>query len=152
MENPVQLIVEDTVHFPLNGTLARQEWWSLIPPLSLEDGLVHLGPEYRPFAVAMLHTFHCINRIRARLVNIPHTPQTRAHVEHCFNYMRQSVLCAADTTLEPLSETYMEAYGVQNIDGLETNVKHVCRDWSAVYREVERNSAEWDKSGYRVVA
>lgn len=57
------------------------------------------------------------------------------HVRHCFNLLRQAVLCAADTTLDPLD--FSRDGKVIGADGLGT--AHVCRDWTKVYDFVWEN-------------
>ena len=44
------------------------------------------------------------------------------HLFHCVDYIRQGILCRADTTLESRSESNHE-----HIDGY--NVPHQCRRW-----------------------
>ncbi len=59
------------------------------------------------------------------------------HTSHCLNYLRQTLLCAADLTLEPEI-----AEGVQNV-GQGLAVTHVCRDWSKVHEYVKKNGEDW---------
>jgi len=58
------------------------------------------------------------------------------HTDHCLNYLRQTILCSADLTLEP------ELVEGSNDAGEGLAVTHVCRDRSKVYEEWElwRNS------------
>lgn len=121
LENKVLLVPERTTHYQLNGTDADEEWEQLLPASAR---LARLGPNYRPFAVSMLHSLHCLDRLRQSIPNKPITPIGRLHVEHCANYIRESILCAADTQLEPE-------------DG--PGVPHICRDWTAVYKTVVEN-------------
>ena len=52
------------------------------------------------------------------------------HVTHCISYLRQSLKCAADISLEPYK---VELNGV---DGLFSNRQ--CRNYDAVYHWAER--------------
>lgn len=52
------------------------------------------------------------------------SPFSELHVEHCFDYLRQALLCCGDTTLEWPSE-YPDGR-VLNVDGL--GISHQCRD------------------------
>lgn len=62
------------------------------------------------------------------------------HVRHCFNLLRQAVLCAADITLDPLDSVHN---GVPTgADGIGTT--HVCRDWTKVYDYVWENQRDAD--------
>jgi hypothetical protein len=69
---------------------------------------------------------HCLQIIRDTIVRGNPGYRTR----HCLNLLRQAVLCASDTTLDPLSTA-------TSADGLGT--VHVCRDWQIVYDFVEIN-------------
>ncbi|KAF8129466.1 hypothetical protein EV363DRAFT_1337236 [Boletus edulis] len=132
------LFTEETVHYPINGTLADLEWASLVP--AGNNGLVLLGPDsdVRPYAVTMFHTFHCLDRIRKAIVAPPpKTVQARYHVHHCFNYLRQMILCAANTRLNPTN--HMHPSGKLASDGI--GLTYQCRDWDAVYEAFEANYA-----------
>ena len=63
------------------------------------------------------------------------------HITHCFNLLRQAILCAADTTLDPMKDG-------QATDGL--NVTHVCRDWTQVYAFVTANQLSFPAEDWRV--
>ena len=47
------------------------------------------------------------------------------HMDHCIEYMRQSVICNADLALETSYETNK---GHRYVTGWETT--HVCNDWT----------------------
>nr|GAT56699.1 predicted protein [Mycena chlorophos] len=116
---------------------ADEEWASLIP---YGHGWVRLGVEKEAFAVSMYHQLHCLNGIRTALL-IPregHTPQLESHTNHCFNYLRQLLLCKLDTTLEP---TIIAPAGEGKVKASASgeNVVHICRDWAQVRRFVENN-------------
>ncbi|KAI9455539.1 hypothetical protein HD554DRAFT_2178429 [Boletus coccyginus] len=138
------LLTEETAHYPVNGTLADLEWASLVPEGN--HGLVVLGPDSdaRPYAVTMFHTLHCLDRIRMAIVSPSssssgetRTGQSRYHVHHCFNYLRQMVLCAANTRLNPTNHVLPS--GMLASDGI--GLTYQCRDWDAVYEAFEANYA-----------
>lgn len=58
------------------------------------------------------------------------------HTHHCFNYIRQAVLCEANPTLEPIllnGET-------------DTTRPRVCKDWTVVHDLIEKNHNDvWEK-------
>lgn len=129
------LFAEETVHYPINGTLAELEWASLVPEGN--HGLVIMGPDARPYAVTMFHTLHCLDRIRKAIVGSPETTSARYHVQHCFNYIRQMVLCAANTRLNPTN--HVQPSGQLASDGI--GLMYECRDWDKVYEAFEANYA-----------
>jgi hypothetical protein len=87
-----------------------------------------LNPAYltTSIGVSMFHQMHCLQKIRSAIVQ----GDAGHHVRHCLNLLRQAVLCASDTTLDPMNQ-------VNGTDGL--GVVHVCRDWEKVYEFVEEN-------------
>lgn len=93
------------------------------------------GPIY---SVAMFHQMHCLGRIRktywvlrdgvatgdlsmARLL----TGREGSHVHHCLDYLRQSIMCSGDMTLEWPMLTGPSA-GI-TVDGW--NIPHRCKSW-----------------------
>ena len=52
---------------------------------------------------------------------------------HCFDYMRQAIMCSADVALEGHETTFPDDNG--GSDGWDA--KHVCRDYSEVRRYLE---------------
>jgi Mycotoxin biosynthesis protein UstYa len=59
------------------------------------------------------------------------------HLLHCNNYLRQSIICAGDTTLEKAKVHSEKRLGV---DGM--GVSHRCRDWNTIFKFVEDNSPQ----------
>ncbi|KAA1475293.1 hypothetical protein DENSPDRAFT_883454 [Dentipellis sp. KUC8613] len=142
----VALTLENSHHYALNSSTAAAAFHSLYPAGSL--GFLRLGPHDRFFGLAMYHQLHCVDSLRRAILGLAPHGETRLgkmgkegwqedHVGHCLNYLRQSILCAADLTLEPeVVEGEMDAE-----EGL--GVTHVCKDWSAVRGFAERNYEEW---------
>ncbi|XWW96449.1 hypothetical protein V2A60_004423 [Cordyceps javanica] len=125
---------DDPVHYKLKGANATAEWNALRPP---GTGFVFLGEDPQAFDVSMWHQLHCLNHIRAMLVN---GDDGSDHTEHCFHYLRQGILCAADTTLEWGATTKL-ANGDTVASGVGTT--HTCRDWHQVYDWMENNHERW---------
>ncbi|KAI8949550.1 hypothetical protein F4801DRAFT_553130 [Xylaria longipes] len=66
------------------------------------------------------HQLHCLKRLHIAFVGLKNlSPQKLTedlvsirHAEHCFNYLRQGILCAGDVTLEGLDpEGTLLGYG-----------------------------------------
>ena len=55
------------------------------------------------------------------------------HLSHCFDYLRQAIMCHGDTALEGLQTTFGPDVG--GSDGW--NVKHVCRPWDQIHDWLE---------------
>lgn len=65
---------------------------------------------------------------------------TYDHVDHCFDYLRQSIMCSSDTTLEWIMKDGRE------VDGW--GVTHVCRNFKELFDWTERNWDWWDWKSY----
>ena len=93
------------------------------------------------FNTAWVHQLHCVYWVMKEYHRVLHhgpdgteyfiDPTHNAyHTSHCFNYIRQAILCGLDTTLEGSGE------GVGVADG--SGQMHVCRD--------DKQSIEWLES------
>ncbi|KAK5679722.1 hypothetical protein LTS10_007670 [Elasticomyces elasticus] len=142
----------------------RDEAWSLIAPLG--DGFILLpnstaqGIYDLPlgqstsrgqiYDISVFHQLHCLANIRRHLFAMKtaldeadqHELSAHAlqphddHVYHCFDYIRQALMCAGDTTIEwPRTETDGSRFAV---DGW--GITHECKDWSAIMEFMEQNS------------
>ncbi|KAJ7110768.1 hypothetical protein C8R43DRAFT_1243008 [Mycena crocata] len=115
------------------------KWGSIVPPLR---GFIRLGAEGKPYAVATYHQLHCVNGIRFAYVasrdGLFKTEKARAesfaHVNHCFDVLRQSMLCKADTTLVSV--------------GASTAVTRRCPDWTQVRDYIDTNHRFWQDVPY----
>ncbi|KAI0315987.1 hypothetical protein OF83DRAFT_1173300 [Amylostereum chailletii] len=129
---PVQLTVEESVHYPAIGISADEEWAALT---AAGYHYVRLGPDDRLFIVTMFHELHCLRILNLAFSKTP--PATRGHLKHCLDYLRQGALCAADVTLEP-GDFEQRDFEVERV-----GATHTCRDWSAVYPVMDANYYAW---------
>lgn len=121
----VEMLVEDSLHYPMSGPLADEEWSTVMPATG---PVLALGAQKRPFTVSMLHELHCLDVLRRTMVaRAGPSEEARA----CMNYVRQMVMCRADLTLENVRGPW----GGHDVD---QTAAHVCRDWSAVYNAIEQ--------------
>ena len=126
------MTLEESVHYPPLGAPVDKEWLSIASP---SYGYVRLGPEDRTFVITMFHELHClrmINRAFSKMVGA-----NIAHIKHCLNYIRQSVLCDPDLTLEPGNFEERD-FEVERVGGT-----HVCLDWDPLYEWVDENYFGW---------
>lgn len=72
------------------------DWKSIYPQPRM--GFTSLGQSNRTFMVSMYHQLHCLDVIRVGFV--VNGSDAYHHIEHCLRYLRQILLCKADTTLE----------------------------------------------------
>ncbi|KAL1949060.1 hypothetical protein VTO73DRAFT_10866 [Trametes versicolor] len=134
---PAALVLSsDATHFSL---FADDDWGTLFP---LSDGFTTLRSSAnapgRTFLVSMVHQLHCLDVLRVAFV----TNRTGAahHVEHCLRYLRQTVLCHADTTLEPDEPGVRDGRWEHAASGV--GAVHRCRDWTVLRRWLDEHPAE----------
>ncbi|TVY82111.1 Oxidase ustYa [Lachnellula suecica] len=74
------------------------------------------------FMVSVFHQLHCLSYLAQNGFDQTELEQEVAHHSaHCFDYLRQSIMCAADTSLEGKTEA-----------GPGWGSKHECKDYDAV--------------------
>lgn len=115
-------------------------------------GFVRLGPKGRSFAIALYHQIHCVNALRfsytvARdgLVTDPDALKKKIpHDNHCFQFLRQSIMCRADNAIVPLrrNTTSLAAQGF--------GTAHRCGNWADIRRFVLENDAFWNGKPFDV--
>ena len=62
-----------------------------------------------------------------------------SHLAHCFDYLRQAILCAGDTTIEWARQAE-EGDKTSQVDGWE--IEHQCRSSNAIYDFTTKHRAE----------
>ncbi|KIJ30116.1 hypothetical protein M422DRAFT_96479, partial [Sphaerobolus stellatus SS14] len=121
-------------------SLVNDKSWSFM--VASKEGFLRLGPNGRPFATSFNHQLHCVNAVRfdytvARDGLVTDEKELKAklgHINHCFQFLRQSILCKADNTLVPL-EKYNGSIVLNGFGG----PPHRCRDWAQIRHFVENN-------------
>ncbi|KAI0797692.1 hypothetical protein C8Q75DRAFT_801618 [Abortiporus biennis] len=133
----VELTVEESVHYGLSGDQADADWLSNSP---LGVGHVHLGEISRLMGPSMFHEMHCIRSIRYAIASGTRKGPISSfgHIGHCFNYLRQAILCDADLTLEP-GDAFQRDFTVDRV-----GMTHTCHDWRAMYGAVEKSYHMWE--------
>jgi hypothetical protein len=77
----------------------------------------------------MFHQLRCLNVIRSAVAGDSSISQE--HQTHCLNYLRQMVLCRGSTFTESIRGPVEDREVVRE--------SYTCRDWEAVYRELNNN-------------
>ncbi|KAF1924090.1 uncharacterized protein M421DRAFT_95647 [Didymella exigua CBS 183.55] len=95
------------------------------------------------FVLAAFHQMHCLHHISMTMDSLAmqlHAGNTTVdqyalvHNDHCFDYLRNAIMCMADMTLEGQIEGD-GSDGEAGTDG--TGAMHVCRNWDEVVRWAE---------------
>jgi len=97
------------------------------------------------FTTSMTHQLHCLYAVvevySGLKSNVTLPDDHHWHMIHCFDYMRQAIMCSADMSLEGLETTFPDHNG--GSDGWDS--KHVCRDYSKVRSHLENVRAYDDQ-------
>ncbi|KAI1492442.1 hypothetical protein F5X96DRAFT_667795 [Biscogniauxia mediterranea] len=107
-----------------------------------------MWPDKTVFTTSATHQLHCLFAIvqtYSGLTSGHEIPDDHHwHMIHCFDYMRQAIMCSADMALEGLETTFPDHNG--GSDGWDS--KHVCRDWNQVKSYLESVRAYDDQLIY----
>ncbi|KAE9364268.1 hypothetical protein N431DRAFT_473864 [Stipitochalara longipes BDJ] len=101
--------------------------YELPPSYPLNDTKEHS----EVYQASVIHQLHCLAYIRARsrgcdngeMIPDSEKDDSHFHIVHCLEYLRQAIVCHADTTLEQ---------GLLSGNFVGEGALHQCRDWSAV--------------------
>ncbi|KAI0443431.1 hypothetical protein F4803DRAFT_316644 [Xylaria telfairii] len=91
---------------------------------------------------SMTHQLHCLYAIAeayaAMTSDTSRVPkETPWHLTHCFDYIRQGIMCCGDVALEGQQTTFPE--GFEGSDGWDS--KHVCKDYNQILAYLDKNRA-----------
>ncbi|PSK53162.1 hypothetical protein B9Z65_3362 [Elsinoe australis] len=110
------------------------------------------------YDITVFHQLHCLRHIRVYLYTVLELAKNPSndtnvaemflnhadpHVHHCFDYIRQGLMCNADLTVEwPKEEPDGGRFAV---DGW--GIQHQCKSWEAIqaYMEEKRFHHPWEK-------
>ncbi|KAK1753588.1 hypothetical protein QBC47DRAFT_430365 [Echria macrotheca] len=116
--------------------------WGLSGGYPLEDKAHSQAEEY---TISVFHQLHCLAAIKSKLSKLQdwyHGENDKEylafalsqdhmrdeHIYHCVDYIRQSIICCGDTTLEKART--VDGKLAAGVDGWD--VKHQCRDFDAI--------------------
>jgi len=137
LEQKVEMVVEESVHYVAGGSGSKDEW-EYQRGFGF-DGAARLGADNRTFAVSLYHQEHCLLYFHAQLTDRGTTKDDSsagrfAHHQHCLNYLRQQALCHPDLTLEPGD------FATRDFDVDRVGQSHVCRDFDMAW---DHNAEGW---------
>lgn len=113
------------------------------------------------YTIAMFHQLHCLAAIKSKMSRLQDWYEggndneylrfalgedqvSDEHIYHCFDYLRQTLACHGDTTLEKARTVTVNGVPktVRGVDGW--GVEHQCRDYSAIYSFAEAQRSRDD--------
>lgn len=84
--------------------------------------------------VTVFHQLHCLSYLAEHwqrgYMGVNLTDEVAHHTAHCFNYLRQGIMCSADTTLEGKTAA-----------GPGEGSEHECTDYDALLKWANENSS-----------
>ena len=84
-----------------------------------------------------MHQSYLVEHFQTGFAGTELTPGVAKHSAHCFDYIRQSIMCSADTSLEGNTEA-----------GPGWGSKHECTDYDALLNWVNENTlVRWRGNG-----
>ncbi|GJJ08928.1 hypothetical protein Clacol_003148 [Clathrus columnatus] len=107
--------LDDTVHYNLRGEDGDSEFGLLVPAV-LQD-----NPNSTFSSTTMVHQLQCLQVLRDDYV----AGRISSITQHCMEYLRQSILCTADTRLESVRFSHPP-----HVVGLPGDYE--CNDWTEV--------------------
>ncbi|KAM7207792.1 protein of unknown function (DUF3328) domain containing protein [Naviculisporaceae sp. PSN 640] len=99
------------------------------------------------FTTSVTHQLHCLHAIIGTFAMLTskepgNAPEEGAwHVAHCFEYLRQTIMCCGDVALEGQATTFPP--GWVGSDGWDA--KHVCKDYSEILDYLDENRVNDDR-------
>lgn len=109
------------------------------------------------FTTSMTHQLHCLHAILNAYNTMSVTLdspffkvnpiQQPWHINHCFDYIRQGIMCAGDVALEGAATTFPLGLNGEDLGGSDGwDAKHVCKDYSQITTYLEEktiNHVKW---------
>jgi hypothetical protein len=116
---------------------------------------IHDYPGHTVYTTSVTHQLHCLytvveayNTLKimrdSPLANVDPIKMPW-HINHCFEYMRQAIMCAGDVALEGAATTFPAGEGGDDRGGSDGwDARHVCRDYGQVKDYLEdRTMNHW---------
>ncbi|KAF2473135.1 uncharacterized protein BDR25DRAFT_302137 [Lindgomyces ingoldianus] len=111
-------------------------------------------PNQTVFTTSMTHQLHCLYSILdaySTLYTAAFSPGFSNpiepwHMNHCFDYLRQSIMCAGDVALEGAETTFPPDPETGERGGSDGwDAKHVCKDYGQILDHLERETIGEEK-------
>ncbi|KAK0205252.1 hypothetical protein DFS33DRAFT_747993 [Desarmillaria ectypa] len=141
-DEPVAMRIVDSAYYDIDTEEGAQEWAQLLPA---HGHTIHIVDEYgvpHVHTVSLFHSLKCLDIFRQQFITTPVQTPSPPLIRHCLQYLRLTLLCQPHIWLEPVRN--LEGHAVRDYDA-------VCRDWTLIYSEAERNQRSyknWAKMNY----
>jgi len=106
------------------------------------------------YAVSVAHQLHCLAMLRNAFIHYQSGSAEaftmQKHVPHCLDYLRQALLCAGDTTIEPGEVLCVDGNDDCSPTFTGEASQHYCRDWGVIHDHMEANRVSDQNSSLKV--
>lgn len=134
--------------------------WSLTGGYPLSDDPA--SPAAEEYTIALYHQLHCLAAIKSKMSRLQdwyagdsdneylkfalgEDQVADQHIYHCFDYLRQTLLCHGDMTLEGARQVRTETGHETTVRGVDGwGVVHACRDPASIYAFAEAHRSHND--------
>ncbi|GIZ43943.1 hypothetical protein CKM354_000715200 [Cercospora kikuchii] len=140
--------------------IENPERWGL-PPGQVAPYEHPNTPDPKPhdfYVISTLHSLHCLNMIRFQFFSDKYghvedgdfkdpdytMKHWDVHIEHCFEYMRQSISCGGDLILEGSSAVDIDGKQVTSVTGW--GVEHDCIDFDLLWQFQTDQEAKYNRT------
>ncbi|KAF2267867.1 hypothetical protein CC78DRAFT_576410 [Lojkania enalia] len=110
---------------------------------------IHDYPNKAVFTTSMTHQLHCLYTILDAYNKLSLSPEPLEmpwHMTHCFEYIRQAIMCAGDVALEGAATTFPDDPEQGDRGGSDGwDAKHVCKNYDEIYAYLEQETANHNK-------
>ena len=96
----------------------------------------------------MFHALHCVKMWRDSLdpatatsAHVHSESEYVEHADHCIKYLVQSLVCAADATIEPAEHIEVNGMHGKRIHGM--GYQHQCRDTGLLFEMDGQTVGDW---------
>ncbi|EIW81715.1 hypothetical protein CONPUDRAFT_102430 [Coniophora puteana RWD-64-598 SS2] len=120
-------------------SLFSQSGWDHLE--SAHEAFVKTNTSTQIYQASLYHQHRCLDTLRMSLINASEgcSPLNRGMVEVCLDYLRQSIHCGADITLEP-GTSVTEVNGKKIVGASGVGVPRVCKDWEQLWRWIRSHA------------
>lgn len=123
----VRMHIEDSIHYHVHDDEGEaSEYAKLLPSRGYVVGLPN---DPHTYTIGMFHQLRCLELIRERYVH-PNAETSFELLNHCLNYLRQTILCESSTRLESVRKHIPPKV-------VELTGEYRCRDWTKLYVAVQ---------------
>ena len=129
--------------YPLNNSIITDEAGHRTPSQP--------APTSEAYCLSVMHQLHCLIMLKENFHDVGNTVDPTSmkgiHLNHCFDYLRQAVMCSADMSLE---KAKVDEHGKIELAVDGWGVEHKCRSWDAVETFATKHGFRTGRGGWKV--